>query len=183
MKMKTVSRAANLVAAGLFLTGFVIAPKLLKSQDLQTVPFSQFQSSQSAPYLSGTKSPKDVNNYAVDCFRFNGSPTMAVTYFKKALECGGGAAVDYNLGTAYFLAGKFESAISEFKKAIDLNPSFAHAYYNMACAQLAGGDVEGAMASFKKAISLDPTNSKYSDGYRDALVGGTPAPCKFVKIQ
>ena len=183
MSVKTVSRAAKMAAAGLIITGFAFAPKLLKSQDLQAIPYSQMQPSKSAQSVSSRNDPKDINNYAVDCFRFNGNHSLALTYFQRALECGGGAAVDYNIGTAYLLTGKIWNAISEFRKAIDLSPFFAHAHYNLACALFASGDMDGAMASFKKAISLDPTNTKYADGYKVALLGSAPAPRAFVKIQ
>jgi len=150
---------------------------------LQMVPYSQISSFQSTQSLSSARSPKDVNNYAVDFFRFTANPALAATYFLKALDCGGGATVRYNLGTAYLLAGKIEDAVSELRSAVELSPFFARAHYNLACALLAAGDMAGAADYFKKAISLDPTNSKYSEGYKNMLQGGKPGHEPFVKIQ
>jgi len=189
MAMKTSSRnsafrqTTKVLATGLILIGIASIPKLLKSQDLQTVPYNYLSPHQSAMAVSATNNPKNVNNYAVDFFRFTGNPALALTYFLKALECGGGAAVNYNAGTAYLLAGKLEDAISELKRAVDISPFFARAHYNLACALLAKGDAEGAADCFRKAIALDPTNSKYSDGYKNMLLGGVPASDTFVKIQ
>lgn len=62
--------------------------------------------------------------------------------------------------------GMFENyalAITDFDKAIQINPLFANAYYHRGVARFCCNDLSGAMTDMKKAIEIDPVNK---EGYR-----------------
>jgi tetratricopeptide (TPR) repeat protein len=60
------------------------------------------------------------------------------------------------LGTIEFDQGRFASAISEYRKALELNPSSSYAYAHLAEAQLFQMDRAGARESLQTALRLDP---------------------------
>ena len=61
-----------------------------------------------------------------------------------------------SLGGAYTNLGKYELAAQEFKKAIELNPSYEGAYYNLGNTYLVLGRISSAYLQFKKSLSLNP---------------------------
>ena len=67
------------------------------------------------------------------------------------------AAVEHNeRGIALALAGLYEQAVTEFNKAIELDPEYAMAYNNRGNAYWNKGNFDGAIADYDKAIELDP---------------------------
>jgi len=48
----------------------------------------------------------------------------------------------------------YDGAISDYTKAIELNPNLASVYYNRGIAKKMKGDIEGANADFTKAKML-----------------------------
>ena len=54
--------------------------------------------------------------------------------------------------------GWFQEAISEFKKALDLDPRSAHAYDNLASLYSELGELKIALEYYLKAIEVDPDN-------------------------
>jgi tetratricopeptide (TPR) repeat protein len=66
-------------------------------------------------------------------------------------------AVEFNrLGAADRRNGRFDMAIGDFTKAIELDPHYAVAYSNRGGAKRAKGDLDGAIADFNQAIALKP---------------------------
>jgi len=59
-------------------------------------------------------------------------------------------------GDARFDNGDYNGAISDYTKAIELNPKFANAFYNRGCVKRKIGDYNGAISDYTKAIELDP---------------------------
>ena len=55
--------------------------------------------------------------------------------------------------------GDHEGAITKYKEAIELDPTYALSYNNWGVALANQGDYEGAIAKYEKAIQLDPTNA------------------------
>ena len=71
-----------------------------------------------------------------------------------------------NLGTALYAEEKNEEAISNYKKAIKLNPMHVKAHYNLGIALFAKKKYEEAISHYKMAIKLNPnfTNAHYNLG-------------------
>src|SRR5512139_183805 len=61
-----------------------------------------------------------------------------------------------NRGFAYCQIGKYDQAISDFTKAIKINPRLAHAYNNRGAAYLYEDQYDQAISDFNKAIEIDP---------------------------
>lgn len=70
------------------------------------------------------------------------------------------SAIDYfNHGVVEKANGDFDSAIAEFTRAIELDPTYAAAYSNRCNAKQAKGDLDGAIADCNRAIELDPKDA------------------------
>src|SRR6266850_7191852 len=52
--------------------------------------------------------------------------------------------------------GDLDGAISDYTKAIEINPRYAEAYANRGLARKTKADLEGAIADYDKAIALNP---------------------------
>ena len=74
-----------------------------------------------------------------------------------------GTAVEHDeRGIVFALAGLYEQAITEFNKAIELDPEYAEAYNNRGNAYWNKGNFDRAIADYDKAIELDP---EYAEAY------------------
>ena len=63
-----------------------------------------------------------------------------------------------NIGNAYFAMGRHPEAISNFEKAISLDPQSAGAYYNLGAAHFSLGDVQETSRAFARVLELDPSH-------------------------
>lgn len=63
-----------------------------------------------------------------------------------------------NYGLALFYLDRFDEAIEEFKKAINLDNSFSLPYANIGLVYLNKSDYDKAKEFFLKALELDPQN-------------------------
>ncbi|MCK4463197.1 MAG: tetratricopeptide repeat protein [Candidatus Omnitrophica bacterium] len=61
-----------------------------------------------------------------------------------------------NQGNIYLDAGQYKKAIDEYKKVINVNPSFTPAYFNLGIAYTTLGEEDNALEAYQKAIELDP---------------------------
>lgn len=57
--------------------------------------------------------------------------------------------------------GYYELAISDYSKAIEIQPGFAEAYYNRGCSHYELREYEEAIADLTRAIELDPKEARY----------------------
>lgn len=75
--------------------------------------------------------------------------------FRQAVNAGNGSdpVAWNNLGLSLAKQGKYEQAISAYKKALGLKPQFAQAQYNLGQSLRVIGDLSAAKAAFKNAIS------------------------------
>jgi tetratricopeptide (TPR) repeat protein len=53
--------------------------------------------------------------------------------------------------------GQYDKAISDFNKAIDLNPKFAEAYNNRGLTYAKKGQYDKAISDFTKTIEINPS--------------------------
>ena len=65
-------------------------------------------------------------------------------------------------GVVLSAVGLYEQAITEFNKAIELDPEYAMAYNNRGNAYWNKGNFDRAIADYDKAIELDP---EYAEAY------------------
>ena len=66
------------------------------------------------------------------------------------------AEVYNNRGFAYCQIGQYDQAISDFSKAIEINPRLAHAYNNRGWAYIKKWQYDQAVSDFNKTIEIDP---------------------------
>jgi tetratricopeptide (TPR) repeat protein len=63
-----------------------------------------------------------------------------------------------NRGAAYYSEGDIGRAISDYSKALRLNPNFAEVYYNLGNIYENRGDFVSAISDFNKALRLNPND-------------------------
>lgn len=76
------------------------------------------------------------------------------------------AMLQYNQGIDYYKIGKYDEAVSSFRAAIDLNPSYIDAYYNLGSVLEYLGQYDAALAVFKQVIVRQPAD--YDSVYKAA---------------
>jgi len=74
------------------------------------------------------------------------------------------AEVYFNRGVDSSRKGDFREAVSDFNKAIDVNPEFVVAYLNRGFSYSRMGDFDKAIADYTKAIELNP---RYAVAYHN----------------
>ena len=78
---------------------------------------------------------------------------------EEAVAPAGEAKQHYDKGVEYGQQGRFDDAIAEYTKAIELDPSLAEAYGNRGNAYRALGEVQRAIADYAEAIRLNPQDA------------------------
>ncbi len=94
--------------------------------------------------------------------RYAGRSEEAIAVQKKALDLNPWATMSgqlYNLGMAYFMASRYEEAISAFRKALNERPENQFAYMGLAAAYTYLGREEKARAVAAELLRIDPTFS------------------------
>jgi tetratricopeptide (TPR) repeat protein len=78
-----------------------------------------------------------------------------------------------NRGTAHFKKGEYDQAISDFNRALEINPRFADAYYNRGYAYGSKGQYDEAIADYSRVIELSPrfADAYYSRGFAYLNIG------------
>jgi len=65
-----------------------------------------------------------------------------------------------NRGLSWYKKGDHDQAISDFTRAIELNPRYANAYYNRGIAYDDKGQYDRAISDYTRAIELNPKHAK-----------------------
>ena len=111
---------------------------------------------------------------------------LATQYFKQGVE--------------KYEAGNYQGAISDYTKAVEIDPLHTNSYINRSKAKLNLGDNKGALQDSNKAIEIDPSSSLAymnrgisrelvndlegaCDDWRKAVDLGKERPAKWVKQQ
>jgi tetratricopeptide (TPR) repeat protein len=71
-----------------------------------------------------------------------------------------------SLGIVYGLQGKYDMAIEECKKAVELEPEFGESYYQIGSYMVSMGREEDAITWLEKAIEIIKDDSNYSAYYK-----------------
>jgi tetratricopeptide (TPR) repeat protein len=102
---------------------------------------------------------KRVGNRIKRSMNFKGEKLE--TYFVKTKEdffsLGADPEAYYQRGTDYRRLGRYREAISDYNRAIALNPAYVAAYYNRGMAAQDLGEFDQALSDFGKVIQLDPS--------------------------
>jgi hypothetical protein len=61
-----------------------------------------------------------------------------------------------NLGAAYLRKTQLDDAGAEFRRAIEIDPTYAEAYYNLALILIATGHIDDAMTALQKGLAANP---------------------------
>ncbi len=77
----------------------------------------------------------------------------------------------FNLGAAMGSRGQFDEAITQYRKALEINPNFAEAYNNLGAALASRGQFDEAIASCRKALAIEPNNADFYSNLGMALAG------------
>ena len=91
-----------------------------------------------------------------------------------------GAQDHYKLGYDKVELGDYQGGITEYSKAIEIDPNYAAAYANRAFAKGISGDHQGAIADYNKAIVIDPQNAQsyQGRGIEKILLGNKKGACE-----
>jgi tetratricopeptide (TPR) repeat protein len=74
-----------------------------------------------------------------------------------------------NLGIVEADAGRWEEALAQFDRVIELQPAYPNAYFNRAEVRLQMGEPELALADYQRAIDLDGEQADFDRGRGHAL--------------
>lgn len=70
------------------------------------------------------------------------------------------AVSSYNRGNALGKSGRWEEAITEYTKAVELDPIFSLAYYNRGVAYFSLGQLGNAKKNFEEMLTLNPSDDR-----------------------
>ena len=80
----------------------------------------------------------------------------SITLWNKELKLYSTPLAYNNRGNAYLSLDKYQQAIEDYNKAVELNPEYALAYYNRGNAYLSLDKYQQAIEDFDRAIALNP---------------------------
>ena len=94
--------------------------------------------------------------------RYAGNHKAALEFAEKAIRLNPIRPASYffrNLGICYMFNGRYEDAINNFKKALNLSPNDVAAYVNLAVAYIKAGKEDKARETVGNIIQLNPKTS------------------------
>ena len=101
----------------------------------------------------------------------NGRPAEQKEYLDKlAAAFPEDERVQFNLGGYYFGLQDYDSAISHYKKATEISPTYSPAYNLLGYSYRQAGDYTSAEDAFKKYIELIPNDPNPYDSYAELLL-------------
>jgi len=110
-----------------------------------------------------TLEPHYVEGYLKKCRELTeDETTITKEDLTKILKVENNAEAYNARGFAYAYKGQYDQGISDYSKAIELNPRYAEAYSNRGVAYLFKGQYDQAISDYNKAIELNP---RYAEAY------------------
>src|SRR4030042_768531 len=62
----------------------------------------------------------------------------------------------FEQGIEYYKTGQYDNALSDYNKALEINPNYAEAYYNRGTTYGKKGQYDNAISDFNKALEINP---------------------------
>ncbi|MCF6148503.1 MAG: tetratricopeptide repeat protein [Candidatus Kuenenia sp.] len=85
---------------------------------------------------------------------------LSLIFYTFIIGCGNKADSLNKKGLSFFNQKKYDDAIVEFKKALEVNPNHYEARYDLGMAYYAKGMIDESLAELKRAIELNPKEPK-----------------------
>ncbi len=85
-----------------------------------------------------------------------GETDKALEWFNKALELKPEAKTYFDIGAAFYNSNQREEAVSNFEKAIELDPNFSSAYYFLGILHFGSEEFDKAIEALNKYMELEP---------------------------
>ncbi|KAH6557379.1 hypothetical protein KP509_1Z118100 [Ceratopteris richardii] len=113
-----------------------------------------------------------------EAYKTQGNSYMSDSQFNKAIDlytmaismCGDNAVYYSNRAAAHTHIGKYEAAIADSTKAIELDPEYSKAYSRLGLAYYSQGKYKEAIEKgFTKALQLDPNSKSIQENMQAAL--------------
>ncbi len=88
----------------------------------------------------------------------DGQPDKGQLIIDKVLKNGDTAEARLLMGTTKYMVSDFSGALTDFQRAVELNPDLPDVYSYYGLALLSTGDQAGARKAFEKELKFDPNN-------------------------
>ena len=116
-----------------------------------------------------------------DCESWNSNPQLSIRSCTALINAGNETPLDLAYmhqlrGIAYNKTGQHDAAMTDFNRAIALDPEFAEAYQSRAARFEAQGLKDLAIRDFRKALQLKPGLDYAQEALRRLGAASTPAP-------
>jgi stress-induced-phosphoprotein 1 len=107
----------------------------------------------------------------------SGDFASAVRHFTDAIALSPTNHVLYsNRSAAYASLQKYDEALEDAEKTVELKPDWAKGYSRLGAALIGLKEYDGAISAYKKGLETDPTNVALKDGLSDAEAARSRAP-------
>jgi len=90
---------------------------------------------------------------------------LAAAFPASAADARSKAKAEVEFGISVAQRGLWREAIFRWKKAVEIDPSYAAAWNNLAIAYEQQGQFESARDAYEKALKLDPNNNFIHQNY------------------
>lgn len=75
-----------------------------------------------------------------------------------------------NRSAAYAKANKYDLALEDAEKTVQLKPDWGKGYSRQGAALAYLGQIDEAIAAYEKGLSVDPNNAQLRDGLAEVLI-------------
>ena len=103
-----------------------------------------------------------AHNNIGNVFRRNNDTDTAIEHFRKAIAIQDHARTRSNLGAALRKQGKMEEALSEYSRALSIDPESKTAHFGLGILFAEQGNAQRALQEYQRALDIDPTYAEVS---------------------
>jgi len=102
-----------------------------------------------------------------------GNYTEAIVHFSKAIELGATHVLYSNRSACYCGLQKYDEALSDADKCIEMNPSWGKGYGRKGAALHGMSQFDSAVAAYEKGLEIEPGLAMLTKGLEDAKAAGS----------